>query len=150
MEVKISKLSQNDTTALKELLSVFEVVFEMEPFIVPDDAYLRGLLLNPDMMFMVAEADGKVVGGLSAYVLAQYYSKEKHAYIHDVAISTAYQRKGIGKKLIAAFNNYCQTMNYAEVFVAAEKEDAHAVEFYRATGADELESVHFFYKLNSK
>ena len=150
MEVKISKLSQNDTTALKELLSVFEVVFEMEPFIVPDDAYLRGLLLNPDMMFMIAEADGKVVGGLSAYVLAQYYSKEKHAYIHDVAISTAYQRKGIGKKLIAAFNDYCQKMNYAEVFVAAEKEDAHAVEFYRATGADELESVHFFYKLNSK
>lgn len=150
MEVKISKLSQNDTTALEELLSVFEVVFEMEPFIVPDDAYLQTLLLNPDMMFMIAEADGKVVGGLSAYVLAQYYSKEKHAYIHDVAISTAYQRKGIGKKLIAAFNDYCQKMNYAEVFVAAEKEDAHAIEFYRATGADELESVHFFYKLNSK
>lgn len=149
MEVKISKLSQNDTTALKELLSVFEVVFEMEPFIVPDDAYLQTLLLNPDMMFMIAEADGKVVGGLSAYVLSQYYSKGKHAYIHDVAISTAYQRKGIGKKLIAAFNDYCQKMNYAEVFVAAEKEDAHAIEFYRATGADELESVHFFYKLNS-
>ncbi len=147
MEVLISKLSQNDSVKLAELLHVFEAVFEMKSFTVPDESYLQRLLENPDMMFMVAELDGKVVGGLSAYVLLQYYSKEKHAYIHDVAISTAYQRKGIGNKLIASFNNYCQKMNYAEVFVAAEKQDAHAVEFYRATGAEELESVHFFYRL---
>lgn len=150
MEVKISKLSQNNNLKLAQLLHVFEAVFEMKPFATPDAVYLNSLLQDPDIIFMVVEVDGKIIGGLSAYVLSQYYSKEKHAYIHDVAISTAYRRKGIGKKLIAAFNDYCQKMNYAEVFVAAEKEDVHAVEFYRATGADELESVHFFYKLKSK
>lgn len=149
MQVTISKLADKDLENFKQLLKVFENVFEMNSFVTPDDAYLLQLLHNPDIIFMIAEAEEKVVGGLSAYVLPQYYSAAKHAYIHDVAISTSYQRKGIGKKLIAAFNTYCENAGYEEVFVAAEKDDEHAVEFYRSTGGEALDSVHFFYKLNN-
>jgi aminoglycoside 3-N-acetyltransferase I len=149
MQVTVSKVSENEIDRIKQMLSVFEDVFEMESFVVPDDNYLYKLLQNPDIIFMVAEVDGKVVGGLTAYVLPQYYSQCKHAYIHDVAISTSYQRKGIGRELIVFFNNYCKSMGFEEVFVAAETEDEHALAFYRSTGGEAMESVHFFYKLNN-
>jgi aminoglycoside 3-N-acetyltransferase I len=149
MHSTVCKLSPNDIDKFKQLLKVFEDEFDMDPFPVPDDSYLQSLLLNPAMIIMTAEVEHQVVGGLSAYVLAQYYSRGKHVYIHDMAVSKAYQRKGIGKNLIALLKAYCESMGYEEIFAAAEKADTHALEFYRSAGATSLESVHFFYNLRS-
>lgn len=69
------------------------------------------------------------------------------AHIYDLAVSTSYQRKGIGSKLIAFANEYCKQSGFEEVFVQAEKDDDYAIDFYRSTKpAEELEAVHFSYK----
>jgi aminoglycoside 3-N-acetyltransferase I len=147
MEYSIKQLSEKDAAILMALLKVFEESFEMEPFPIPNQHYLETLLQRTDFIIFVALEDEKVVGGLTAYVLPQYYSAADHIYIHDLAVQTAYQRKGIGKKLITALLDFAKDKGCKEIFVAAEKADDYAVEFYRATGAEELESVHFFYKL---
>lgn len=149
MDFTIHKLSYSEADMLVQLLKVFEDVFEMEPFAVPDTEYLVSLLKNPEILFMVALNQQQVIGGLSAYVVPQYYSKTKQLYIHDLAVSTKYHRMGVGTKLITSLADHCRMMGYEEMFVAAEKADTHALEFYRSTGATSLESVHFFYDLRS-
>jgi aminoglycoside 3-N-acetyltransferase I len=141
-------LQPGDTNKLTELLKVFEEAFEMKPFAALSPDYLNKLLQQPNFLIMTASVDEKIVGGLTSYLLPQYYSQTVHAYIHDLAVHSSFQRKGIGRQLIDAFMNECKKREIQEVFVAAEKADDYALEFYRATGAEELESVHFFYKLS--
>jgi aminoglycoside 3-N-acetyltransferase I len=148
MQTSIYPLHENDIHKFQELIEIFADVFEMNTFSMPDTNYLKSLLQNTEFIVMIAETDHKVIGGLTAYILPQYYSQAKHVYIHDVGISTSYQRKGIGRQLIKSFNEYSKNLGCEEVFVAAEKEDDHAVSFYRATGGEALESVHFSYTLN--
>ncbi len=65
------------------------------------------------------------------------YSTKPPAYIFDLAVDTKHQRKGIGKKIISAFNNFCKEKGFKEVFVQADRVDKHNVKFYRSTNPTE-------------
>lgn len=149
METVISVLSKNDLAALQELVQVFENVFEMENFQRPEDSHLQALLAKETFYAVTARIDDNVVGGLTIYVLDQYYSTKPLAYLYDLAVLEIYQRKGIGKKLVAFATDYFKQKGFAEVFVQADKVDAYALDFYRATRpTNEEEVVHFYYNLN--
>ena len=145
-EIKI--LARNDIGEFTELVKVFEDVFEMENFICPPLSHLKNLLNKPGFFAMVAKKDGKVIGGLTVYVLDQYYSVKPLAYIYDLAVLAKYQRQGIGKELIATLNTWCAEQGFEEVFVQADKVDDYAIDFYRKTKpTDEEQVVHFYYTL---
>ena len=149
MEVIIRKLDKKDLTELIELIKLFEVVFEMKDFSMPDTKHLQRLLHRDDFVVFVAKKDGKIVGGLTTYVLEQYYSEKPLAYIFDLAVDNALQRQGIGKKLIAATNKFYRERGFEEVFVQADKVDQYAIDFYRKTRPSREEDVsHFYYTLN--
>ena len=150
MPVEIKKLGNYDLNYFKDLIRVFEDVFEMKKFIMPDDDYLQQLLENGSFLVFVALSEGKVVGGLTAYILQQYYSVRPLVYIYDLAVKTNYQRQGIGSLLIAGITNYCRETGMEEVFVQADEEDGYALEFYHSTGATAEKVVHFYYPLNSQ
>jgi ribosomal protein S18 acetylase RimI-like enzyme len=150
MAVEIKKLGYNDLNNFKALVRVFEDVFEMKDFNIPDDDYLQQLLKKDSFLVFVALSEDKVVGGLTAYVLQQYYSVRPLVYIYDLAIKTDYQRQGIGSILIAGITKYCQETGMEEVFVQADEEDGYALEFYHSTGATAEKVVHFYYPLNSR
>ena len=134
METEIKKLSD---------------VFEIEDFIIPDNLHLQKGLANESFLVFTAKAGDKIVGGLTAYVLNQYYSEKPLAYIYDLAVLTPYQRKGIGKKLMKSLAEYCGQNGFEEVYVQAEAVDEDAIEFYRATRPTGEENVvHFYYTLN--
>lgn len=146
--IQITKLSAQNIDTFIELIRVFEDVFEMESFVMPDRSYLNELLGRNDFLVFVAIAQGKVVGGLTVYVLHQYYSVKPLAYIYDLAVKREFQRQGIGRKLIAAVNAYCSQNGFEEVFVQADEVDGYALEFYRSTGITAEEKVrHFYYNL---
>ncbi len=148
MKVAIEQLCEKDIQKFTELIYLFEDVFEMEDFVIPGSDHLVKLLANPNFIVLVASANNEIVGGLTAYVLDQYYSTRPLAYIYDLAVKKQEQRKGIGKKLISAFNQFCQEIGFEEVFVQADKEEQHAVNFYRSTDPTEEEQViHFYYTL---
>lgn len=146
MSTQLKILSPNEISSFKELITVFEKVFEMANFSIPEDPYLQKTLENPDFFVVVYLENDKVIGGLTVYVLHQYYSTKPLAYIYDLAVLNQFQRQGIGQKLIAFTNEHCNKMGYEETFVQADKVDDYAIDFYRKTkpsGEDEV--VHFKY-----
>jgi aminoglycoside 3-N-acetyltransferase I len=149
--MEIKKLNDQDIDEFVDLIRVFEDVFEMENFSIPNKEHLGNVLTKPDFIVFVATIKSQIVGGLTAYTLDQYYSEKPLAYIYDLAVKTTYQRQGIGKKLIGEMIKYCRERGYEEVFVQADKVDDYAIDFYRATPITaEEEVVHFYYSLGKK
>jgi len=145
----ISKLNSKQLGDFKNLIQLFEKVFEMPKFVQPNDTYLYELLEGPEFMVFVAYNNEKrIVGGLTAYILKQYYSTRPLVYVFDLAVKKDYQRMGVGSSLIQHIRQYCADQNMEEVFVQADKVDQYAIEFYRSTHTTEEEDVsHFYYKL---
>lgn len=144
----IQKLSPADVLQMQELLTVFQVAFEMKRFDTPSTAYLEKLLANPDFLVWIARKDDKVVGGITGYVLHQYYAERPLAYVYDLAVLSDYQRQGIGTQLMSAFRSYGQAAGFEEVFVQADVIDDYALDFYRSTHPTAEESVvHFNFTL---
>ena len=147
--ITISKLNDKDLLKFKNVIRLFEEVFEMRDLSLPEDAYLKKLLSRKNFIVLAAFEDNTVIGGLTAYVLEQYYSDKPLVYVFDLAVSEKYQRKGVGTRLIKNINEYSKEMGYEEVFVQADRVDDYAVDFYRSTKPTEEEDVvHFYYSLN--
>ena len=49
--------------------------------------------------------------------------------------------------MIAALTDYCKNNGIEQMFVLADSEDEHAVEFYRSTKATESKVINFDYYL---
>jgi aminoglycoside 3-N-acetyltransferase I len=150
MSVEIKLLTINDVDHFSELIGVFEEVFEWNDFSFPDSIYLKKMLDNKGFLSFIAIKDGKVIGGLTAYILDRYDSEKPAAYIYDLAVLVEYQRKGAGKQLIAAINGYCEENGFSEVFVQTETDDLQAINFYRTTPINnELRATHFTYSFTN-
>ena len=148
MNVSIEKLTPNDLEKFIQVIQLFENVFEMKDFSIPDFDHLQKLLNRNDFFVFIAKDGNSVIGALTAYVLEQYYSAKPLAYIFDLAVDPKNQRQGIGKKLITTVNKYCAKNGFEEVFVQADKVDDYALDFYRSTKPSEEEQVvHFYYSL---
>ena len=146
--LRIQKLGDEEFSKFIEVIRLFEKVFEMENFSIPESGHLRRLLKKDDFIVFAATMKNKVVGGLTAYVLEQYYSEKPLVYVYDLAVDENYQRQGIGKKLITEIKKFCTEKGFEEVFVQADTVDQYAVDFYRATRPTEEEQVvHFYYTL---
>ncbi|MBA3649706.1 MAG: GNAT family N-acetyltransferase [Chitinophagales bacterium] len=145
MDIEIEKLNDNDINKFIELIRIFEDVFKMKNLNLPDETYLQQLLEKDDFFVFVALLDNKVVGGLTSYIMHQYYSKAPLVYIFDLAVKTEFQRQGIGKMLIKANNHYCKTIGTEAVMVQADEADDYAIKFYHSTGATAEKVIHFEY-----
>lgn len=144
----LKKLSAADIDTFEEVIRLFEKVFEMENFQAPERRHLEKVLQKESFLVFAAQFEGKVAGALTAYVLEQYYAVRPLVYIYDLAVDKSLQRKGIGKKLIEAINHYCRQEGFEEVFVQADRDEGHVVNFYRSTKPTEEEDVlHFYYTL---
>ena len=150
MELKIEIERVRNVGELNALVSIFEDVFEMVNFNGPNPAHLESLLKKDTFFAIMAKINGEIIGGLTVYLLDQYYSEKPLAYIYDLAVSTKFQRQGIGRKLIAYTHNYCVQKGFEGAFVQAEKADDHAIDFYRLTHpTEEMQVVHFYYNFKN-
>lgn len=140
-------LTPGELPQFQSLLRLFERVFEMKDFILPPDEHLRSVLADDGFIAMIAEEEGAVVGGLTAYILQQYYTTRPTAYVYDLAVETTRQRQGIGLRLMAELREHCRARGCDEVFVQADNVDEHALRFYRKSGASEEAVTHFTYSL---
>ncbi|QNL51016.1 GNAT family N-acetyltransferase [Olivibacter sp. SDN3] len=148
MNISIRVLSTTDVQELTDLITLFKQVFDMQPFVTPNHEHLEQLLQKNNFIAVIAEIDNHIIGGLTVYLLDQYYSTKPLAYLYDLAVLPSYQRQGIGKKLINFINLYCAQQGIEEVFVQADKVDDYAIDFYRSTKpTNEEEVVHFSYRL---
>jgi len=143
--MEIKRLNQNEWAEFKKLIEIFKEVFENDT-IIPDEEHLSRLLSNPDFLVFIVKLNDKVVGGLTLYILHQYYSVRPLAYMYDVGITPEFQRQGLGKLLMAEVCNYCKVNGFEAAYVEAENDDAQAVDFYRKTPySSEIAARHFTY-----
>lgn len=148
MNVTFRKLTSSDIDWLTSLIGVYETVFEMQAFHLPEASYLQTLLDNEQVIFYVAcDEEGKVIGGLTAYMLPSVYYAASEVYIYDLAVEVEWQRKGVGRGLIETLNAHCKKLGCKFVFVQADQVDQHAIDFYRSTGGIQEDVVHFDYRL---
>ncbi|MFA5834164.1 MAG: GNAT family N-acetyltransferase [Bacteroidota bacterium] len=147
MNITCQKLNEQDLDRLTALIRVYENVFEMHNFSMPHTDHLQTLLTNGKIIFYTALLNNVVVGGLTAHILSSTYYPSSEVYIYDLAVRTEYQRKGIGKQLIASLKEYCTGLGIKEIFVQADVVDQHALDFYKATGGVAENVIHFSYSL---
>jgi len=98
------------------------------------DAYVDRLLARQDFWAIAAVVDDEVIGGLTAHTLPMTRAESSEIFIFDIAVRADHQRTGVGRQLLAALRAEAAAQGILEVFVAADDEDVHALDFYRATG----------------
>ena len=147
MNSTIKKLDAQAVDKFIELLHVFAVEFEMESFQMPSRNHLQQLLDQPDFWVFVALIDDKIVGGLTTYILRQYYIEKPLVYLYDLAVSAQFQRQSVGRQLLAGLTEHSRLIGADEIFVQADSDDVVALDFYRATGGNAQPVIHFTYLL---
>src|ERR1700759_4187923 len=104
MACQIHQLGPDGVGTMRMMLTMFGRAFEDAPTYCdrqPSDAYLKALLGRDGFIALAALADdGRVVGGLVAYVLDKFEQERSEIYIYDLAVAEAYWRRGIATALI--------------------------------------------------
>ena len=136
---------QSDLRDLKDLLTVFADAFEDHESYqsaIPSDEYLNKLLAREDFIPLIAVADGKVVGGLAAYVLTKFEQERSEIYIYDLAVLEEYRRQHIATGLINKLREIAREKRAYVIYVQADHGDDPAIKLYESLGTRE-DVLHF-------
>jgi aminoglycoside 3-N-acetyltransferase I len=137
---KIDQVVCSRPEELVALLSVFAEAFEDHESYqsaIPSDEYLNKLLAREDFIPLAAVADGKVVGGLAAYVLQKFEQERSEIYIYDLAVLEEYRRQGIATGLINKLREIGRDIGAYVIYVQADPPDEPAVKLYESLGTRE-------------
>ncbi len=132
--MRAKRLTSEDRELAKEMFALMAEVFaeDHEPL---GDAYVDRLLRREDFWAVAAFTDeGEIIGGMTAHTLPMTRAEASEIFIYDIAVQTAHQRKGVGRLLMTELRREAASLGVRDVFVPADDEDRHALDFYRALG----------------
>jgi aminoglycoside 3-N-acetyltransferase I len=133
-EIQIERLTADVARAralFERMVRVFDAGSDAERL---SDAYLRRILARDDFWALAALVDGQIVGGLTAHTLPLTRAEESEVFIYDIAVMPEFQRQGIGRRLVTTLRSEAAAAGIGVMFVPADNEDTHALDFYRALG----------------
>ena len=117
----------------RRLFSLMAEVFE-EPTEPLGDSYIEQLLNRPAFWAMAAVAGDQLVGGVTAHAIPMTTSESSELFVYDIAVRADVQRQGIGRALMTALRAVATAEGIGDMFVPADNEDTHALDFYRGLG----------------
>ncbi len=131
--MRTKRLTSDDVVLARQVFLLMAEVFAEggEPL---DDAYLDRLLRREDFWAIAALAGDEVIGGITAHALPMTRSAATELFIYDLAVRADHQRKGVGRRLVTVLREEAASHGIHDVFVPADNEDTHALDFYRALG----------------
>ena len=133
VELRTQRLTAGDRELARRLFAMMAEVFE-EPNEPLGDGYLDRLLSRAEFWALAALAGDEVVGGVTAHALPMTRAETTELFIYDVAVRADYQRRGVGRRLLTSLREAARASGIEEVFVPADDDDTHALDFYRALG----------------
>jgi aminoglycoside 3-N-acetyltransferase I len=133
-QVHVRRLVAGDRVLAREAFDLLSRVFDNDQAPL-SDRYLDRLLASRDFWVVVAVAGDRAVGALTAHTLAMTTTERSEVFLFDIAVDPAHQRLGIGGRLVDLLRREAADEGIDMVFVAADVEDVHALDFYRAIGA---------------
>jgi aminoglycoside 3-N-acetyltransferase I len=100
-DLRVRRLGPRDRELARTTFALVAAVFG-EPHAPLSDAYLDRLLTRSDFWGLTAMYQDTVVGGLTAHTLMMTAYEGAEVFLYDIAVEPAYQRRGVGRRLIAA------------------------------------------------
>jgi len=141
----VRRLGPADIEAVRDLNALYADAFE-DPGTyrrdTPDDTWLARQLAKESIILLVAEIDGSIVGGLTAYILDKLEAARSEIYLYDLAVAETHRRQGVATALIEELQHIAAETGAWAVFVQADYVDPPAIALYTKLGARE-EVLHF-------
>jgi len=131
--IRSLRLGTGDRDLARALFSLMAQVFE-EACRPLSDGYLDRLLAREEFWALAALEGEQIVGGVTAHVLPMTSTETSELFIYDVAVRRDRQRSGVGRRLIADLRDRAAAAGIEVLFVPADNDDTHALDFYRALG----------------
>ncbi len=132
---RILRLAADDRDDARALFLLMASVFEEEAKPLSDE-YLDQRLRDPKFWVLAAYLGRTILGGITAHTLPMTKGEYDEIFIYDLAVDPAYQRQGVGRRLVTALREAAAASGISEMFVPADNEDTHALDFYRALGGE--------------
>ena len=143
----------DEAVAIRLLAAADAALFEAVAEDVFDEATDRSLtaefLADPRHHIAAAIADGVIVGFASG-VHYMHPDKPAELWINEAGVAPAYQRRGIGRKLLQALLEHGRALGCREAWVLTEEDNAAARGLYRAAGGEESRVVYFTFGLEAE
>lgn len=131
--------------AMRAMLAMFGEAFG-EPTTYtaqqPNDAYLKRLLSGDNFVAVAAFAAENVIGGIAGYLLPKFEQPRMELYVYDVAVATAYRRRGVATAMFQELKNVAAARGVYVIFVQADYGDEAAIALYTKLGVRE-DVLHF-------
>jgi aminoglycoside 3-N-acetyltransferase I len=134
--MKTLRLGAGDVRVARAMFSMMAATFA-EPGGELSDEYVADLLSRPGFWAIVALDGDEVVGCVTAHALPMTREQASELFIYDIAVRPDRQRRGVGRSLVGHLRRAAAAEEIGAVFVAADREDDHAIDFYRALGGEE-------------
>lgn len=131
--MRLQRLQLGDREVARALFRLMAEVFE-EDRAELSAAYLDRLLGREDFWAIAAFDGAEVIGGVTAHTLPMTRTATSELFIYDIAVRTDQQRKGVGRRLVAELRAQAAALGMHELFVPADNDDRHALDFYHALG----------------
>lgn len=132
-DVEIQRLQPGDGEIARRTFTALADLFE-ESGGVLDVAQSEAVLASPSFWAYSATVGGTVVGGLTAHTLPMTSSASSEVFLYDLGVHPEHQRRGIGAALVRRLRIDAAAVGIDVIFVPADNDDQHALDFYRSLG----------------
>ena len=139
----IKRLEARDALLAIELIAAWQQDGFAMKKPIPAGEYLHRLMSDAAFHVIVAIADNKVVGGLTAYELTMFDKEETEMFLYDIAVIKGYRNEGIAKGLIEELKMVCTEKGISVMFVGTTPDNEGARQLYHTTGG-EMEMISWF------
>ncbi len=96
------------------------------------DEASRAYLADPSVLHWVAAAEGLVVGHMSCCLIRKRAGDLVEVLLYEMGVRGQYRRRGVGRTLLGALNDWMAAHQVKEVWVVAD--NPAAVAFYQSAG----------------
>jgi aminoglycoside 3-N-acetyltransferase I len=127
------RLHTGDRDLARALFSLMADVFDEACEALSDD-YIDGLLAREGLWAIAAFDGDQVIGGVTAHTLPMTRAETSELFIYDIAVRRDHQRRGVGRHLVGELRAAAAASGIRDLFVPADNDDLHALDFYRALG----------------
>ncbi|MEL6866683.1 MAG: GNAT family N-acetyltransferase [Bacteroidota bacterium] len=132
------QLDEGDAKYMQALVQLFQEVFELAHREELSIEQCQSLLAKSDFIVWVVFDGSELVGGVTAFELPMYKGDKAELFVYDLAVHPDHQRRGLGRRLMRALMDLGRLRGIPTLFVDADEEDTHALDFYRALGGEEV------------
>ena len=145
IQIRTVRLTAADAELARRLFELMADVFD-EPAEPLSNEYLLQLLRRPDFWTLAAFTGDELIGGVTAHTLPMTRSQSSEIMIYDIAVHRARRRQGVGRQLICSLRAAASAEGIEVIFVPADNDDSHALDFYRALGGAPTAVTHFTFR----